>query len=205
MFLPAPRLLRPADYRVMPWKNGLGTTTELVVEPSGAGLDAFTYRLSMADLLATGPFSLFPGVDRVLVQLEGEPMTLVHEGGDAHELELLVPYRFAGELATEGRLPRPPARDFNVMVRRDRASADLAVHRLAAGETVTATGDASTRLAFALQGGFTAHVGTAFVPVAERETLLVAGASPLALTASCERAIVLLTSIRLARAPSPRP
>lgn len=203
--MPATRLLRPADYRVMPWKNGLGTTTELLVEPSGAGLDAFTYRLSMADLRATGPFSTFPGVDRVLVQLEGEPMTLVHEGGDSHRLELLVPYRFAGELATEGRLTHPPARDFNVMVRRDRASADLVVHRLAAGETVSASDDASTRLAFALQGGFTARAGNAFVPVAERETLIVASASTLALTASSEGAIVLLTSIRLARPPAPRP
>ncbi|TIV74879.1 MAG: HutD family protein, partial [Mesorhizobium sp.] len=31
------RILRAADYRVMPWKNGGGTTTEIAVSPDGAG------------------------------------------------------------------------------------------------------------------------------------------------------------------------
>src|SRR5690349_15258414 len=101
------RLLRPADYRVMPWKNGLGTTTEIAVDPPGVGLDAFTWRISIADLQVSGPFSTFPGHDRVLVQIEGEPMTLSHEGGVGQRLRLLSPHRFAGELATHGALDGP--------------------------------------------------------------------------------------------------
>ena len=27
------RLIRPEEYRVMPWKNGLGTTAEIATEP----------------------------------------------------------------------------------------------------------------------------------------------------------------------------
>src|SRR4051812_9694313 len=101
----------------MPWKNGLGATTELAVYPAGADLDGFTWRLSIADLGASGPFSTFAGYDRILVQIEGAPMTLSHEGRGEHRLRLLTPYRFAGELVTHGALEAPPVRDFNVMVR----------------------------------------------------------------------------------------
>jgi len=41
MAVVAPRIIRAGDGRVMPWKNGHGSTTELVVESSGASLDAF--------------------------------------------------------------------------------------------------------------------------------------------------------------------
>src|SRR5580693_1543340 len=129
--MPSLRHLRPLDYRIMPWKNGLGTTTEIAVHPEGAGLDAFTWRLSVADLLASGPFSTFAGYDRTIVQLEGAPMTLSHDGLGEHRLRLLAPYRFDGEAGTFGTLDPPPARDFNVMVRRDRARADVSAHDLA--------------------------------------------------------------------------
>ena len=84
----------------MPWKNGLGTTTEIAVHPPGAGLDAFAWRVSIADLGASGPFSIFAGYDRTLVQIEGAPMTLSHAGRGEKRLSLLSPYRFAGELDT---------------------------------------------------------------------------------------------------------
>src|SRR4051812_41801439 len=98
----ANRVIRPAGYRVMPWKNGQGTTTEIAVHPLGAALDAFTWRLSIADLAASGPFSTFAGYDRILVQLEGAPMALAHEGRGEHRLTRLVPHRFAGEWPTQG-------------------------------------------------------------------------------------------------------
>lgn len=92
------RHLRSDDYRVMPWKNGLGTTTEIAVHPPDAALTDFTWRLSIADLGASGPFSSFPGYDRILVQLDGPPMILAHEGLAERRLTLREPYRFAGEL-----------------------------------------------------------------------------------------------------------
>ena len=58
------RVLRAADYPRMPWKNGGGETAEILVEPAGAPLDSFDWRLSMARVAADGPFSLFPGVER---------------------------------------------------------------------------------------------------------------------------------------------
>lgn len=149
------RHLTPADYRVMPWKNGQGTTTEIAAFPPGAGLDSFTWRISIAEIAASGPFSSFPGIDRILLQTAGEPMTLVHQDdaiSTACRLTLLSPVRFPGERIVHGDVATPPVRDFNVMTRRDRALASVAVHLLAPGSTVRTQGPATARILHALQG-----------------------------------------------------
>ena len=65
-------ILRAAGYRVMPWKNGGGTTTEVAVSPDHAGLEDFDWRISMARVETSGPFSSFAGIDCTLSVLEGE-------------------------------------------------------------------------------------------------------------------------------------
>ncbi|MFN9927385.1 MAG: HutD family protein, partial [Phenylobacterium sp.] len=59
-------LLRAADRLAVPWKNGGGITRELAVWPPGASFDDFVWRVSMAEVHQDGPFSSFPGVDRIL-------------------------------------------------------------------------------------------------------------------------------------------
>ena len=193
---PLRRLLRARDYRVMPWKNGLGTTTEIAVDPPEAELSEFTWRISIADLTVSGPFSTFAGYDRILVQIEGEPMTLAHEGRGDRRLALLVPHRFAGELVTQGRLVTA-ARDFNVMVRRERARADLAVHRLSAGERVRAEALDGTRVVFVLHGSTLIHGYRESDEIAAQagETLVTTETSSLGITAAGEGATVFVISI----------
>src|SRR5258707_14720415 len=65
------RVLSPSDYRRMPWKNGGGHTHEIAAHPEGAGMAAFAWRVSIAEIAQDGPFSSFPGVDRTLVLLAG--------------------------------------------------------------------------------------------------------------------------------------
>src|SRR5215475_5956544 len=91
------RLLQPADYARMPWKNGGGQTTEIAVHPAGATLADFDWRVSIADITADGPFSGFAGVDRTLVLLSGAGVRLT---GTTHMAELRVPYEpyaFSGD------------------------------------------------------------------------------------------------------------
>ena len=140
-----PRMIRAADCRVMPWKNGLGTTTELAVEPPGAALDGFLWRASIAELRAPGPFSTFPGCDRIITQLDGPPMALTHGGGSPVTLRPLVPHTFSGDDET-GCVVEGVAHDFNLIVRRDHAHPTLTVHRLAEGETLAGEADAVTVL-----------------------------------------------------------
>ena len=115
------RILRAADYRVMPWKNGGGTTTEIAVSPDGAGLDDFDWRVSMARVESGGPFSSFAGIDRTLSVLEGEGIVLDVAGQPPARLTpASAPFSFPADLPTSAALIAGPITDLNVMTRRGR-------------------------------------------------------------------------------------
>jgi hypothetical protein len=124
------RKLGPGEYREMPWKNGGGSTTELLIEPPGATLaGGFRWRLSMAAVADSGPFSCFPGIDRTLLLLEGNGLELDYGAhGRACLPGPLEPVSFAGEWTTRGRLLDGPCRDFNIMT--NRANVRQEVHIL---------------------------------------------------------------------------
>lgn len=123
-------LLRtPDDYRRMPWKNGGGHTLEIASDPEGAGLDDFTWRVSVADVERSGSFSAFPGVDRTLVLMAGPGMRLSGAGEPVDLREPFSAARFAGEAAIDCALFDGPTRDFNLMVRRSRAHGEVVVVR----------------------------------------------------------------------------
>lgn len=128
----------------MPWKNGCGVTRELACSPPGAGFDDFTWRISIADVNASGPFSAFSGIDRVIALLDGDGMHLQFADGKVHALtEPLAPFAFAGEAQLHAELVGTPSRDFNLMLRRDRARGEIDVLR-ASG--IVATGSDSLLL-----------------------------------------------------------
>ncbi|HET6159201.1 MAG TPA: HutD family protein [Dongiaceae bacterium] len=129
------RVLRSSDYQRMPWKNGGGTTTEIWKALSPAG--EMLWRLSIADVASDGPFSLFPGIDRTIMVIEGKGMELAVEGQDVRRLNrLFEPFAFSGDAKTDCRLIAGPIRDFNLMVARSYGSGALRISRLAPTETV---------------------------------------------------------------------
>ena len=77
------QLIRYQDCPSTSWKNGGGSTKQLLISPINAELTEFDYRLSIASIGSNGPFSLFNGIDRQLVILEGNGVELSidsHEG-----------------------------------------------------------------------------------------------------------------------------
>lgn len=112
----------PADFRIMPWRNGLGITREMHIAPDGASLEAgdFLWRLSSADVAVGGPFSPFPGYDRVLFLLSGGGMDLAVNGTGASLAEPYSSIAFRGEDDVRCSLRGGPAVDFNIITRRDR-------------------------------------------------------------------------------------
>ncbi|MFB6991992.1 HutD family protein [Streptomyces sp. NPDC056230] len=123
------RVLRAADRTATPWKNGGGVTREIAASPEGAPLDAFDWRVSLADVSRDGPFSSFPGVDRTLTVVEGAGMDLM-VGGEHHIVdEPYWPHDFPGDPETDGRLLGGPVVNVNVMYRRGRTAAEVAVVR----------------------------------------------------------------------------
>ena len=117
-----------AELKAVPWKNGLGITREIAVEPAGASMDAFAWRVSVADVDTASPFSRFPGIDRTIVLLEGDGFTMTLDGERVHALTAACqPFAFAGEAVVEVTLAGGATRDFNLMVRRDAALGSVEV------------------------------------------------------------------------------
>jgi environmental stress-induced protein Ves len=122
----APTKFLPAGSRVAtPWRNGGGITREITVSPAGASLADFDWRVSMAEVTAAGPFSCFPGIDRILTIISGT-MTLAIEGQNPINLSPNTePFAFAGEAPCIGTPLNGAVTDLNVMVRRARYTAEL--------------------------------------------------------------------------------
>ncbi len=130
------RVIPPSEHRSMPWKNGGGTTREILVEP-GAD-DRYRYRVSIADVASDGPFSRFDGYDRHIVLLEGAGMTLDAGGHGRIALERFVPHAFSGDWDVTGTLKAGPVRDFNLIVDRSYANATLEVVTVNQATTIEA-------------------------------------------------------------------
>lgn len=114
------RLVRASELRKEPWKNGGGSTKELMRLPANASLDNFDWRISIAEVKTEGPFSIFPNIERNITLLKGESMVLNNNiTGQAHTLNPLCPYDFSGEDDISATLPHGETEDFNVMVRQD--------------------------------------------------------------------------------------
>lgn len=113
------KILHATDFRPMPWKNGGGETTEIIVSPLGASMNDFDWRVSIARVTSDGPFSLFPGIDRSLTLLEGLGMTLEIAGiGEYHLTTASDALAFSGDVAVQSRLSAGSILDLNVMTRR---------------------------------------------------------------------------------------
>ncbi|UMR31257.1 HutD family protein [Massilia sp. MB5] len=118
-------LIQYASLHASPWKNGGGSTTEIAVAPAGASFDEFDWRISLATIAASGPFSVFPGIDRTLTLVEGAGVVL-DVGNERRvalsEREPVV--AFPGETAVSATIEGITT-DFNVMTRRSRCSHQL--------------------------------------------------------------------------------
>lgn len=123
----SPQLIDLRSLAPTPWKNGAGLTREIAVEPAGASLDDFDWRISVAEIACDAPFSAFAGVDRCIVLLHGAGMRLrsLDDAIDAVLDAPLQPYYFAGDAAVGASLIAGACSDFNVMVRKARSRADV--------------------------------------------------------------------------------
>jgi hypothetical protein len=206
------QIMSPASYRTMPWKNGLGITHEIAAQRSDEDLACgrFTWRLSLAEVTASAPFSSFPGCDRVITLLSGDGMLLESGEHGRHRLDQpLVPYSFSGDWSTDCRLLGGPCRDFNVMVDRRRMQASVQGVRLSAQAQVFAVAGATLAL-FVADGSVEAHMDAGpGVCVPAQHTLLIGadenGPLPATLRLGATAAWAAALLIELAPRPSREP
>ncbi|MDP1650561.1 MAG: HutD family protein [Rubrivivax sp.] len=110
------------DCTPQPWRNGGGTTRELLAWPQAAD---WRLRVSVADIERDGPFSPFPGVERWFAVSDGEGVELTLPTGSVSVGPADAPVRFDGEAAPACRLLGGPSRDLNLMQRRGAGAAAM--------------------------------------------------------------------------------
>ena len=114
-------IIRYAELKAHPWRNGGGVTRELASRPASASQEGpaaagWDWRVSISEMSKAGGFAAYPGMDRVLTVVEGELLLLSVDGAE-HPLEKYRPFRFSGDAAASGALPTGDIRDLNVITR----------------------------------------------------------------------------------------
>jgi uncharacterized protein len=103
------RVIDRASWTAQPWKNGRGTTLEILRWPDSGDYDV---RVSLAEVTTSGPFSTFPGYRRHTFLVGPAPIRL----GD---VQLVAPgdhIELPGETAIEATLSSP-TRLLNILAR----------------------------------------------------------------------------------------
>jgi len=109
------KIIRRSSFTATPWKNGGGITHEAIRVPLTG--DAFLWRVSVAQIDSSGPFSDFAGYDRKMVLLRGRGIALKFGSGDRRTLRSVGDWvEFDGALSTHCELLDGPCMDFNLMV-----------------------------------------------------------------------------------------
>lgn len=171
------QILRFAEHRRMPWQNGGGTTYEVACAPVGADLAEFDWRISLADVATDGPFSTFPGIDRIIVLINGPWMALTVDG-TRHVLDSQHPFAFGGDAMTECTV-LSPTRDLNVMTRRGRAEATVEVLEHHPGGGVLRVPSGDPLVIVSLAGTIRVATPTEEVDLDEQDVVCWTGREPL--------------------------
>jgi len=159
------------QYRKTPWKNGQGFTYEIAASPDSAtASDAFEWRLSMAEVAASGPFSQFPGIDRIITQLSGPSMSLEHRNHSKTRLRLNEPYEFSGDWQTTATLSSP-CTDLNLMTRRGKWTASAALVKQV--DAIAESSVCNTIILFVLHGSLECAKNSQYARAEAGDTLLV--------------------------------
>lgn len=106
------RVQRFDEHRAMPWANGKGTSYEIASDRNES--DNWSWRVALAPVVKDGSFSVMPGVDRQLVVIDGEGMSLSIDGEDVECPPGRV-IRFSGDSTTFARLIDGPVTDLGLM------------------------------------------------------------------------------------------
>lgn len=102
-------------YTSMPWRNGAGVTREIAREPAQG--EDFAWRLSLASLQGSGPFSSYAGYERCVALVEGRGFRLHVAGTGTQTLAARGAHAlFAGAAQVSCELLDGPCTDLSLIV-----------------------------------------------------------------------------------------
>lgn len=142
------QIIRRSSFKRTPWKNGGGVTHEALRVPSSG--DPFLWRVSVAQIDSSGPFSDFAGYDRTMVLLRGRGIALKLGSAEPQVLRNVGDWlAFDGAAAAYCELLDGPCEDLNLMVSRSLRTA-ARIERLSEPKWLTAR-HGETTLIFGIQ------------------------------------------------------
>jgi environmental stress-induced protein Ves len=187
-------LLESANYTRSPWKNGGGIFTD-IADAHRAGpakdWDSLLWRFASTPIVAPGPFSHIPGIDRLQMVVGGRGLVLRSPTQEFDEREPFTTVRFTGEMEIVTALEAGPVEVVNLMARRGAAEIALEALREPGARPLAA----GTHLVYAARGECRIRIGAEDFAISHENTLKVelAEASKLTLVSG----LLVLGSIRL--------
>ncbi len=123
------RIIRQSEFTATPWKNGGGITREALRVPANG--DPFRWRVSVAQIEKSGPFSDFAAYNRTMVLLQGSGAALKFANGEERPLRAAGDMvEFDGAVPTQCDLLHGPCVDLNLMVAKTQHGVHARVERL---------------------------------------------------------------------------
>jgi environmental stress-induced protein Ves len=188
-------MLKSKDYTRSPWKNGGGIFTDIADahRPGNPARDwdSLLWRFASTPIVAPGPFSHMPGIDRLQMVVGGRGLVLRSPAQEFDEREPFTAVRFTGEMEIVTVLEAGPVEVVNLMGRR--GAADIALDAIRQpGERSLLAG---THLVYAAQGACRVRIEAEDFAMSHQDTLRIelAAASTLTLVSG----LVVVGSIRL--------
>jgi uncharacterized protein len=137
------QIIRQSSFVAVPWKNGGGITHEAIRVPAKG--EPFRWRVSVAHIEVSGPFSDFSAYNRTMVLLRGCGVALNFSSGAGHVLHRIGDMaEFDGALATQCELLNGPCVDLNLMASKTLQDVRARVERFEGRLSLPAAGDRST-------------------------------------------------------------
>jgi uncharacterized protein len=122
------QIVRQSQFKASPWKNGGGITHEAMRVPERG---TFRWRVSIAHIDASGPFSDFAGYARTMVLLRGSGVALKLSDGSQRIMRAAGDLaQFNGALGVDCKLLNGPCVDLNLMTSHAMGPAQVRVERL---------------------------------------------------------------------------
>jgi len=166
-------LLKSEDYTRSPWKNGGGVFTDIAdayrADASVKDWDSLLWRFASTPIVAPGPFSHMPGIDRLQMVVGGRGLVLKSPTQEFDEREPFTTVRFTGEHAIVTDLEAGPVEVVNLMARRGAVAIELAPLREPGDRRLPA----GTHLVYAACGDCSIHLDGADFAIPDGSTLRV--------------------------------
>ena len=121
------RIIPQSEFVEGRWRNGQGVSWEIASHKK-IGTPDFSWRFAKARIDNDVPFSIYPGMDRIFMMLEGGGMDLEFEGGKVLAVhENFVPHEFSCDVPLVCKLRGGPSMDLNLFAARGEWRAECEV------------------------------------------------------------------------------